>query len=75
MSVVTARDGRLRVRVFDVNGRLVRTLVDETSVPAGLHVVRFDGRDRHGVSLSSGRYFVQAETGEGSDVSPLTILK
>jgi hypothetical protein len=75
VSVVTARDGRLRVRVFDVNGKLVRTLVDETSVPAGLHVVRFDGRDRHGLSLSSGRYFVQAETDEGDDVSPLTILK
>ena len=75
VSVVTARDGRLRVRVFDVNGRLVRTLVDETAVPAGLHVVRFDGRDRHGIALSSGRYFVQAETDDGDDVSPLTILK
>jgi len=75
VSIVTSRDGRLRVRVFDVTGKLLRTLVDEASVPAGLHVLRFDGKTQGGVTLSSGRYFVKAESDEGDDVTSLTILK
>jgi flagellar hook assembly protein FlgD len=75
VSIVLASGGRLRVRVFDVTGRMVRTLLDTASAPAGLTVVRFDGKTQRGVTLSSGRYFVQAETDEGNDVTPLTILK
>jgi hypothetical protein len=75
ISIVLSRDGRLLVRVFDVTGKMVRTLVDVASAPAGLNVIRFDGKTTHGMTLASGRYFVQAETDEGSDVTPLTILK
>jgi hypothetical protein len=75
VTVVTERDGRLRVRVFDVNGRLARTLLDQASIPAGMHTIRFDGRNDRGVTLPSGRYFVHAETSDSHDVSPITILK
>jgi hypothetical protein len=75
VSIVLSTGGRLRVRVFDVTGKMVRTLVDTASAPAGLTVVRFDGRTQRGITLASGRYFVQAETDEGNDVTPLTIMK
>ena len=75
VTVKTSVDGKLRVRVFDANGRFVRLLDDETSVPAGIHLVRFDGKDDRGRTLASGRYFVQAETAEQTDVTAVTILK
>ncbi len=75
ISIVLSRNGRLLVRVFDVTGKMVRTLADVPSAPAGLTVVRFDGKTERGLTLASGRYFVQAQTDEGNDVTPLTILK
>ncbi len=75
ISIVLSRNGRLLVRVFDVTGKMVRTLTDVASAPAGLNVVRFDGKTERGITLASGRYFVKAETDEGNDVTPLTILK
>jgi hypothetical protein len=67
--------GYLRVRVFDPSGRLVRTLVDESSVPAGEREVRFNGLDDAGRRLASGRYFLRAESVSGRDVATVTILK
>lgn len=67
--------GRARVVVYDLAGRLVRTLMDETSASAGDHAVHFDGKDDQGRHLASGRYFVKAETANGVDSAPITILK
>lgn len=75
VTVVTEKDGPLRIRVFDVNGRLARTLLNEGNVPAGTHLVRFDGKSDRGVTLPSGRYFVHAETSGARDVTAITILK
>lgn len=74
VTVLTTSAGRLRVRVFDASGRMVRLLMDQDQ-PAGTHLVRFDGKDERGRALASGRYFVQAETPYQKDVSPITIVK
>lgn len=52
------QDARIMVRLFDVRGRLVRSLYDG-QVDAGDHVVTWDGRDNGGRALPSGRYIVQ----------------
>jgi len=75
VTVHLAAAGRARVAVYDLSGRLVRTLMDETSASAGDHAVRFDGKDDQGRHLASGRYFVKAETASGVDSAPITILK
>jgi hypothetical protein len=75
VTVLLTSDSGLRVRVFDARGRMVRLLMDETSVPAGTHLVRFDGKDDRGKTLASGRYFVQAETPTQKDAMAVTILK
>ena len=67
--------GRAHVAVYDLSGRLVRTLMDESSATPGDHAVRFDGKDDQGRRLASGRYFVKAETAGGVDSTPVTILK
>ena len=75
ITVRTERAGHLRVRVYDLNGRLVRTLVDLSSVSPGERDVRFNGMDDGGRRLSSGRYFVKVESASGADAASLTILK
>jgi len=71
----TERSGRVSVRLYDMNGRLVRTLLDISDAAAGYHDVRMDGHSDSGERLSSGVYFYRIETAEGSVVGRATILK
>jgi len=48
--------GRAELRIYSVNGRLVRKLVDEDR-SAGPHSVLWDGLDESGRAVSSGVYF------------------
>jgi hypothetical protein len=47
--------GRVELRVFDVGGKLVRSLVNGEKTP-GVHVVDWDGTDNSGRRMSSGVY-------------------
>jgi len=53
--------GPVRVRLFDLNGRLVRTLLDESAASAGGRSVAIDGRDGSGRTLPSAVYFYRIE--------------
>lgn len=48
------------LRVYDLSGRLVRSLVDEPR-GAGSHEVWWDGTDRRGAAVPSGVYFYRLE--------------
>ena len=50
----------VQVRIYDVRGALVRSLVDRTLM-AGRHPVQWDGRTAAGVPVGSGVYFVQMQ--------------
>jgi len=50
-----AATGRVRIDVFSIDGRRVRTLVDEDMGP-GRHTTVFDGRDQSGRQVASGTY-------------------
>jgi subtilisin family serine protease len=57
--------GDVALRVYDVAGRLVRTLVDEP-LDAGAHAIRWDGRTDPGKQAAAGVYFLRLETAEGT---------
>lgn len=57
-----ARDEFVRVTIFDVTGRRVRTLVDGRQ-SAGENSVVWQGRDNSGRQVASGAYYVRLETG------------
>ncbi len=69
-------DGQARttLRVFDVRGALVRTLVDE-DLPAGDHTVQWDGRDDQGAEAASGAYFVALASGADFTSTKLVLVK
>jgi hypothetical protein len=54
------RSGRVYLRVFDVRGRVVRTLVNG-DLPPGVHQAHWDARDDGGRRVSSGVYLVKLE--------------
>jgi predicted nucleotidyltransferase len=50
------RTARVGLRIYDLGGRVVRTLADE-SWPAGRHQLEWDGTDRDGRPARAGVYF------------------
>ena len=74
LTVRSAADGPVRVRLYDVHGRLVRTLMDDWH-NAGYHDVALDRLDGTGAPLATGIYFVRAETSAGTAVERVTIVK
>ncbi len=51
------------VRIFGVDGTLVRTLVREQAFQAGAHAVPWDGRDESGRVAGAGVYFIRIQAG------------
>jgi len=54
---------RVEIRVFDVRGRLVKTLVDKEQAPS-YYSVRWDGTNNSSRRVASGIYFVRVQVGE-----------
>ena len=72
----TSKTGSVTVQLFDLNGRLIRTLLDERSSPAGYHEVKIAGRDGEGRPLASGVYYLRISTlTDGTETKAITILK
>ena len=55
-----ANSDRVRIRVYDVTGRLVRTLADR-SFNAGEYDLAWDGADDSGSQVARGVYFARIE--------------
>ncbi|MCP4546231.1 MAG: hypothetical protein GY835_07175 [bacterium] len=66
--------GIVELRIFAVDGRLVRTLLRER-LPAGNHAQAWDGRNDNGDSLPSGIYLARVETVRAVDSVKLMMLK
>ena len=70
-----ASGGRVVIRIYDVAGRLVRTLVNAAQ-PAGSHVARWNGRGEGSRALASGIYFYRIEYPDGAfSARKMTILR
>ncbi|HEU4334501.1 MAG TPA: FlgD immunoglobulin-like domain containing protein [Candidatus Eisenbacteria bacterium] len=75
LSFRTSSAGSVSAAMFDLNGRLVRTLLDGAALPAGTHTVAIDGRDRNGATLPSGVYFYRVTSGDEVVRGKVSILK
>ena len=75
LSFRTTRAGFARARLYDSSGRLVRTLLDESSIAPGYHEVPLDGRGPSGQPLASGIYHFRVEAAEGTSGGRVVLLK
>jgi hypothetical protein len=64
----------VRMAIYDVRGRLVRVLVDE-SLTSGSHVATWDGRDRRGGDVASGTYFARIDAGAVHEAVAITLAR
>lgn len=71
---VPAPGGEVRIRIFDVRGKLVSTLANEHRA-AGQHSVTWQGTDRRGSPVASGVYFVDMVAPQFHSTRKMLLLK
>ena len=75
IAYAVARSGaRVRIAVYSLDGRKMRELSNGRSA-AGVHTLRWDGRDRQGRRVASGIYFVVAEIDGLRESQKLVLLR
>ncbi|MBN2289245.1 MAG: T9SS type A sorting domain-containing protein [Candidatus Glassbacteria bacterium] len=65
---------RVRLAIYDLRGRRLRTLVDETKKPGG-YTFFWDGTDRQGADLPNGIYLYRLEAGGRVLTRKMVLLK
>jgi hypothetical protein len=65
---------RVDLRIFDIRGRVVRTLVRESQAP-GRYAVLWNGQDDSGRSVSSGMYFYRLSTDTFTQSRKMMVIK
>ncbi|MBC8443265.1 hypothetical protein H8D79_00915 [PVC group bacterium] len=66
--------GTVELTLYDVSGKLVRTLVSEPLSP-GRYEIAWDGRNEAGQRLASGVYFCRFEAGDLRETASVVLLK
>jgi hypothetical protein len=68
------RRGELTIKIYNVRGELVRTVIDEV-VEAGDAFVLWDGTDSHGQAVASGVYFYETRVLGQTHVNKIALVK
>jgi len=69
-----AVEGHVVLRVYDVSGRLVRTLWDGAR-PRGRHAIPWNGLDDHGTPVASGVYLCRLATRDVSMMRKMLLIR
>jgi hypothetical protein len=67
--------GPVNIRVFDVQGHLVVSLLDHETVGPGTYKVKWDGAAADGRRVSSGVYFIRIEAGHEASLGRVTLVR
>jgi len=66
--------GRVKLDIYDIRGRLVKTLLDE-SMGVGPHEVQWLGKNRQGGRVASGVYFARMRSGGHEAIKRMMLIK
>ncbi len=69
------QDASVMLQVFDITGKLVRTLVDESTQSAGRHDATWNGRDNSGHQVAAGVFLYVLTTPSGRDSGRMALIK
>ncbi len=67
--------GHVSLHIYDISGRLVKTLLDHEPYQPGYHSIQWNGRNGNGTAVSSGIYFYKIEAGAYNKTKRMTLLK
>jgi hypothetical protein len=68
------RQSHVRITIYDVRGRIVRKLVNQT-MAAGSRQAGWDGRDDSGETVASGVYHYEFEAGNQRSRAPMLLVR
>jgi flagellar hook assembly protein FlgD len=63
------------LKVYDMLGNEVRSLVSGESVTSGAHEVKWDGRDNSGSLVANGAYYYQLTTPEFTKIVKMQVIR
>lgn len=66
---------KVSVRIYNMLGQEIRTLINQQDYPAGRHTAIWDGRDNAGRLVASGSYIYTLEFGNFRKSRTMTLLK
>ncbi|MCK9996265.1 MAG: T9SS type A sorting domain-containing protein, partial [Candidatus Krumholzibacteria bacterium] len=69
------KQASVRMVIYDVSGRLTRTLIDGEIVATGRHEIVWNGRDDMGKQVAAGVYFYRLDTDEYSETKRMALVK
>ncbi|MCP4290243.1 MAG: T9SS type A sorting domain-containing protein, partial [bacterium] len=69
------RTESVTLRIFDVRGRMITSLIQGDSFSAGRHAVTWNGRNNAGMNVPSGVYFYVLEAGGNGARHKMLLLK
>jgi len=75
ISFTLPRERAVSVRVFDISGRLIKTLVNNEVYPEGTFNVTWDGTSAAGGTVASGTYLYTLEYGNFRQTRKMTFIK
>lgn len=64
----------LQLKIYDLRGRLIRTLVNEEKHP-GQYSVHWDGMDERGMAVTSGTYIYRLMAGDFSSCKKMVLVR
>jgi len=67
--------GNLQLHIYDSNGSLVKSLINNERRDVGSYTVNWDGTNDQGKTLSSGVYFYKMIVGDFSDTKAMILEK
>jgi len=65
----------ISLAIYDISGRLVRTLISNEVVPAGRKEIAWKGIDGHGRPVAAGVYFYSLSSADFNDTKRMVLLK
>jgi hypothetical protein len=68
------KPGKVVLKIYNTLGHEVRALVNEDQ-EAGYHEICWDGKDQHGLPVSSGLYFYQFKAGKFYQVRKMNLIR
>ncbi len=75
ISFTLAEPQDVTLQVFDVTGRLVRTLLSNRGLATGVHQIEWNGTNSDGITVPSGMYLYRLSFGETQATRRMVLLK
>lgn len=73
--IAAGSTGTMELRVFDLSGRLVRTVTQPAPAGGGFGSIDWDGKDAHGQRAPDGVYFLRIHGGGIDDSRQIVLLR